>query len=552
MRKPRWAACGLFLCSMTVFAGSFVPDAGQLMNQVAPSDLVPVPKTGRSVLAPIQDNAPMRQFDQTPFRVNHIRLLGNRAINNKDLEPIFQSSEGKDMTLGDLWFLAGRITRYYHDHGYLLARAYVPAQDVSQGDVVIQVLEGRFDKLYVKNSSHVRSSVLDWFMQPLYTKSAIKKQELEQQLYLMNDLPGVVAHGLIRPGSETGTSDFLTFADSTPRFKGNVGVDDWGNRYTGALRAYTQLDLLSPLRIGDHLSAYLMDSEFGGSKYGRVSYDVPVNGEGMRVGAAYGDLTYALGKEFTSLHAHGTASSASVYLMQPLIRDQYNNLNIQLVYDSRYLNDVQTPLQTVTDHKRLDVFSEAFNGDHQGLNGSMTSYSMTVSGGSLALDALTNAQDAQTYHTQGLYLKMLSTANTLQPLRGRFSLYAALTTQFSDNNMDPEEKLSLGGPTGVRAYPQGEALVDQGALGTAELRYALREQMHLTLFYDAAVGNQYHSPLPTTANNRRTLSGVGFGLISQPWHGLSSNASVAWRTSSQPTSAPDARPTFWWQLQESF
>ena len=272
----------------------------------------------------------------------------------------------------------------------------------------------------------------------------------------------------------------------------------------------------------------------------------------MRLGAAYGDLSYALGKEFSSLHAHGTASSTSVYVIKPLIRNQYNNLNIQIVYDSRYLNDVQTPLQTVVDHKRLDVFSEAFNGDHQGLNGSISSYSMTFSGGSLALDANTSAQDAQTYHTQGRYLKVLATANTLQQMRGRFSLYAALTTQFSDNNMDPEEKLSLGGPTGVRAYPQGEALVDQGALGTAELRYALLDQVRLSIFYDAAVGNQYHSPLPNTSDNRRTLSGVGFGLITQPWHGFTSNASVAWRTSSQPTSAPDARPTFWWQMQESF
>ena len=43
--------------------------------------------------------------------------------------------------------------------------------------------------------------------------------------------------------------------------------------------------------------------------------------------------------------------------------------------------------------------------------------------------------------------------------------------QIASRNLDGSEEFYLGGARGVRAYPQGEASGDQGALGTLELRY---------------------------------------------------------------------------------
>ena len=42
--------------------------------------------------------------------------------------------------------------------------------------------------------------------------------------------------------------------------------------------------------------------------------------------------------------------------------------------------------------------------------------------------------------------------------------------QFSNKNLDSSEQLSLGGITGVRAYPSGEASGDQGYKLTTELQ----------------------------------------------------------------------------------
>ena len=51
-----------------------------------------------------------------------------------------------------------------------------------------------------------------------------------------------------------------------------------------------------------------------------------------------------------------------------------------------------------------------------------------------------------------------------------FFLFSATAGQLADKNLDTAEKFYLGGPGGVRAYPQGEATGDQGYRLSGELR----------------------------------------------------------------------------------
>jgi hemolysin activation/secretion protein len=61
--------------------------------------------------------------------------------------------------------------------------------------------------------------------------------------------------------------------------------------------------------------------------FARLAYQLPVGSDGLKVGAAYSDIHYKLGKEFETLQAHGTATSASVFAAYPFIRSQFRNLN---------------------------------------------------------------------------------------------------------------------------------------------------------------------------------------------------------------------------------
>ena len=81
--------------------------------------------------------------------------------------------------------------------------------------------------------------------------------------------------------------------------------------------------------------------------------------------------------------------------------------------------------------------------------------------------------------------------------------------QLASQNLDSSEHIYLGGARGVRAYPQGEASGDTGALGTVELRYHTPVKgLLLSTYFDAG-----HVRIEKNGSDSMTLKGWGNGLI---------------------------------------
>src|SRR5579859_8024926 len=64
------------------------------------------------------------------------------------------------LTIGQLQGIADNITKYYHDKGYFLARAVIPAQEIKDGVVNIRVLEGRLEKVQTSGNKMYSDAVL--------------------------------------------------------------------------------------------------------------------------------------------------------------------------------------------------------------------------------------------------------------------------------------------------------------------------------------------------------------------------------------------------------
>jgi Hemolysin activation/secretion protein len=143
----------------------------------------------------------------------------------------------------------------------------------------------------------------------------------------------------------------------------------------------------------------------------------------------------------------------------------------------------------------------------------------------------------------------------LQRLTDNNHLYLSFSGQRANKNLDSSEKFSLGGAYGVRAYPQGEGIGDEGYLAILELRHKLSGWAQCILFYDTGSVTINHSPFGPAAPNTRNLSGAGFGA-NVMLVGLQIKASLAWRTGGgQPTSIPAGAvntPNFWLQVGKVF
>jgi len=531
------------------------PDAGQVLRELQQSPgLAPAPAPA---LRRIEESAASVPGDLATVLVKSITLSGNQEIATAELTSLVASMIGTERTLAQLNAAARRITAYYRSQGFAVARAYLPAQDITDGAVTISIIEGRISSHKISNQSLLSDERAQAYLGQVKDGDVIKSDQIDRGLLLLQDTPGVsTSRATLQPGASVGTSELLIEVNPAKPYSGNVVLDNYGSRYTGEYRVAGTFNVVSPLKIGDQITANLLTSGDNLS-FARLAYQLPVGSDGLKLGAAYSDIRYKLGKEFEALQAHGTATSASVFAAYPFIRSQFKNLNGTISYEDKNLKDYVDGTATYTP-KKVGVTSFGLSGSLQDAlgGGGITGLDLSVAFGSLSINSPTAlAIDAASAQSNGSYTRMTYGVNRLQRFTDSTFLAVSLNGQTASKNLDSSEKFSLGGINGVRAYPQGEASGDEGYRGTVELRHNLMANVQATLFYDWGSVTINRKPFGPAASNSRNLAGVGVG-VNASLGAVQLRSSLAWRTDGGlPTSIPAAsakRPTLWLQAAVAF
>jgi hemolysin activation/secretion protein len=492
------------------------------------------------------------------FVVRALHVTGETRFPEAELIAAAGFQPGAELDLAGLRAIAGRITAFYNAHGYFVAQAYVPAQDIRDGAVTIEVIEGRYGKVALGNQTNVSDHLARSVLAGLEPGDVVATAPLERRLLLLSDLPGVAVKSTLTPGAVVGTSDLLV--DLTPgrRVTGSLEADNAGNRYTGEYRGGATINFNEPTGHGDVASLRVLTAG-SGLNYIRGSYQAQV--QDLTLGVAYAHLSYRLGREFSPLHASGTVDIASLYGSYPLIRSRDTDLYALADYDFRTFKDKVGSTASVTD-KTAHVAMLGLAGDHRdGFGGGgWTTWSANWSLGDLDIKTpQVRAIDAVTARTQGSYNKLAFEVARLQTLSGPWSLYGSARGQLASKNLDSSEKMELGGAYGVRAYPEGEAYGDQGYILTAEARLRLARlselsggQVTAAVFVDN--GSVTINKRPWAAgNNSRTLSAAGLGLTWTDAHDLVVKVSYAVKLGNErATSAPDRSGRVWVQVSKFF
>ena len=492
------------------------PDAGSILReQQRPTLQLPKPAPAITVEEPARPA--LQRSAVTRFVLKRLRISGNSVFNEPELLALVQDYVGKEIGFDELDAVTARISRYYRERGYMVARAYLPAQKINDGAVEIAVIEGRFGKILLNNKSRVRDGVVNRYTNRL-PGAVVTETNLERKLLLLNDLAGVgEARGNLRPGANVGESDLVVEVTPAPLINGSVEFDNQGNRFTGANRLTGRVNLLSPLGLGDALNG-LFTKGFDGLEYGRLAYQIPLGGDGLKLGGAYSNAHYRLGKNFAALDSSGESDTYTLSVSYPFIRSRNFNLYGQAAYDWRDFQDRVGSTATVTD-KSTRAATLTLNGDARDalLGGGISVFSLAYNGGRLNIETpAARTIDDATARANGRFDKWNLNLLRMQSLSERLSAYFSLSGQKANKNLDSSEKFILGGANGVRAYPQGEASGDSGYVATAELRYALNFSslpgvLQPFMFVDAGGVTINQSPFAASANTRH-LSGGGIGL----------------------------------------
>lgn len=494
------------------------------------------------------------------FVLKSLQVKGSSAVSPEQLQALVAPYVGKPVTDKELGQIMAALRRTYEQQGLGLVGLGFPSQDVSSGVLTIDVVEPRLGRIQTAQALNAPISaervqgLLRFFN--IHEGQLLNVRDLDRALFALNDLPGVQAKGSMTPAGDEGVYNLTVTVQPRRAWDAAVTLDNQGSTFTGEWRAGATLRWNNPLSLGDNLDVRTLWSTGGGVKVGRLAYETPVAYTPVRWSIGASQVDYDLRGAFADLDAHGTARVVDTSVSYPFIRARARTLVGRFGYEAKSLTD-RIDLIDLRDDKRVRSWAGglSYEGRDAVLGGGYVGASLQWRHGHLSLqNPATLGADLALGHraTDGAFNKWEGQLSRLQGLTRDWSLYASVSRQWASRNLDSAEKMSMGGPNGVRAYAASEGASDQATLVSTELRWWLNANWTVFALYDWAHGERQRRPLSTEGNGL-ILRGSGLGVSANFPRWATVRATVAWRGSHEPTSdSRDNLPRLFLTAQHTF
>jgi len=494
---------------------------------------------------PIQESTPKRkkQDNSKRIQVNRFEISGNKHIPTKELISQIAELQGQKLSLEEIYVAADILTDYYRTRGYSLAKVTVPAQRINVGIIELSVVEGVLNAVKFNGAQGYKPNDLRGYLASLEEGKPISLPELERDLLLLNDLPGLTARSLIKPGPVFGTSDLYIEANEVP-YQGRVSLNNYGRADIGELRLDGEFIYNNLTGVGDQLNLALSKSEEGLLSYYNIGYNVPINNLGTRIGINVSQIDYNVGGDFEALNIEGDSTDVQFTASHPLIRTRRENLLIGLGIGRN--DSLSRTLGIVNRDNDLSLveLSMLYNRVHD--NNAISSVSAVLSTNFRSNpDGLRNNAQKAKLIVDGNHLLALDN-NWSASLRG----LVALT---SDPLVD-SEKFSIGGQGSVRGFPSSEIRGDSGYLMNLELRRRFNLDGKLPgsvrAFFDH--GRVFRKIPIAGEEKQENLSSLGIGVTLVPTKNFSVDLEYARPTDDHATSDGQDSGRYWISLTTIF
>ena len=191
------------------------------------------------------------------FVLRGVNVIGAHAISRDRITAVYQPYLDKKVSQADLAAIAGAISELYREAGFHLSRAIVPPQDIADGRVRIQVIEGAIVQAELKGDGAEQFGVRP-MLGPVLAEQPSRLATLERQLFLINGRPGVriTDTALEEIGGTTGRFRLIVYLKTWHVFS-SFGLDNLGSSSVGPWQTYATGAFNSYLSPGDTLAVNL-------------------------------------------------------------------------------------------------------------------------------------------------------------------------------------------------------------------------------------------------------------------------------------------------------
>lgn len=503
-------------------------------------------RTGESKVETPEEETPSLNIPESEKVLVKDFIIDGQDVYPEDrLKALLADKKGKKLSFKDIQDGADRITRYFREKGYIVAKTYIPPQDVTAGVVHYRVEIGRFDRPAITNKTNIRNSAIEKQAQAVKEGEYVTRDKLERAVWLVSDMAGADARVALSKGSQPGTVKLDMTVEPYVGKHGLISADNYGSRAMGYNEYSLDYDFWNPARNGDHLMASISTTGRHMFNWG-ANYITPLAKDGLKLTVGYNVFSYDMGDEWAMYKGVGTSRVTSLGLDYAIRRSRRHNLYTGIRFEHSEIKDEYRAFDATYGDKNGNALVFSLYGDDQDTAG-MTDWRVDwklghINNKAFHSDNLYARWMAGDPDTNGDYSKIRGRIERHQNINNRSYLLLSAYGQYAFTPLDSSEHFSLGGPYGVKAYPTSEGSGDSGYITRAEYRWLIPVEAHdqqLQLAFYAEHGGVWidRNGGNSGSKNHRNLQGAGVGIIWQRWQDWFIRADYAWKLGGEdPTS----------------
>ena len=429
--------------------------------------------------------------------VKDFKIDGNERYNDELLLSLINENIDKELDYNALLNVTTSLSNYYRSQGYL-ATAYLPPQDIKNGVVNIKITEAILGKITfnVDEGQKLNISKEKIRLKILYKVEdggGLNISQLDKNIRNFNRTPGINAIAQLEEGKKFGETDVIVTASNTKTISGSSLADNTGSRSSGTGKITNTINMDGLFNLGERFSFtnvatgnnFIDGKQSEESNYYAMSTSFPMGYNGMQGTLRLSKMEYKLSAPFDSTIPSGYSTEYNFTLTRPLIEKLSKNLNATfLISRNDYVNNLSTGNNSNKDMTKATMnFGYDFTDTKLGGGVNYGLFGFTLGKLDVSDNSANFITDQAGADNNGRNLKAIFNYNRLQKITDKTNMLLKFNGQLAADNLDGAEQLTLGGPSGVRAYASSEGAGDAGFVTGIELKRSFFN-LPTTLFYD--------------------------------------------------------------------
>lgn len=475
-------------------------------------------------VADVTQVTPAQVTSKVPTILVHKFIVdGGESLPYEQVLELLWEYEGKNLTLVQLHAVAKEITDLYAAEGYITSYAYVPEQDVTNGEVKINIVEGIVGEVHTSGNDFFDDHIFKRDIERRLSGRVLRFDQLQKIIRQLDSHPDRQVKAFLKPGHRENETDIvIQVVDNDPK-TALVEVNNSGTVNTGRERYGVGFRHSNVLGQDDQAVVKTTWGEGMSAVSGVYMY--PIYDSRTHVGVGFSYVATDVGGEFEDFQVESRSKQGQVFLQRDLWANQNTDVSgrvgvVRKDWESKSVNRSKS-------NEELLVVQTDLNVDRRDAQGrTLVNAGVDVGVPDTWGSARQGSSQLFRDDTDVDFLKFRGSVDRYQkvPIEHAFA-HARVKSQFSSDRLPVQEQFSLTGMNNVRGFSEGAFLGDNGVIVSAELFSAIpfipnfkypfsdktfKESVHIMGFVDYGVGS-LNDEAPGT-HRKDEFASVGLGL----------------------------------------